>query len=373
LPEVNRATIHDSSPIKKAMKLPYYISLALLVPSLILSATAADPKPVLVDVRRIWNEAPHSAFPDLIRFREAWWSCFREADGHVGGDGRVRILRSDDGLTWTPAALVSETDVDLRDPKLSITPDGRLMIVAGGSIYLGTTQLKGRQPRVMFSADGVTWSEPEKVLQPDEWLWRVTWHEGRAYGVSYNAAQRATPAAREAAKSEGPVPAGPADWKLKLVTSTDGKNWDLVSHLDVPGNPNETTLRFLADGAMMAMVRREAGSKMGWIGVSQAPYRTWTWHETGHRFGGPNFIVLPDGSLVAGSRGYPAVPGQSSSTVLAAMDRTLFQPVLTLPSGGDNSYPGLVWHDGLLWVCYYSSHEGKSAIYLARVRWEQQR
>jgi hypothetical protein len=27
-----------------------------------------------------------------------------------------------------------------------------------------------------------------------------------------------------------------------------------------------------------------------------------------------------------------------------------------------------VWHEGLLWTSYYSSHEGKSAIYLAKVR-----
>ena len=41
---------------------------------------------------------------------------------------------------------------------------------------------------------------------------------------------------------------------------------------------------------------------------------------------------------------------------------------LKLPSGGDTSYAGLVWHDGLLWVSYYSSHEGKTSIYLAKVR-----
>jgi hypothetical protein len=45
-----------------------------------------------------------------------------------------------------------------------------------------------------------------------------------------------------------------------------------------------------------------------------------------------------------------------------------YEPVLTVPSGGDCSYPGLAWHDGLLWMSYYSSHEGKSSIYLARIR-----
>jgi hypothetical protein len=41
---------------------------------------------------------------------------------------------------------------------------------------------------------------------------------------------------------------------------------------------------------------------------------------------------------------------------------------LTLPSGGDTSYPGLVFYEGLLWVSYYSSHEGKTSIYLAKVK-----
>ena len=45
-----------------------------------------------------------------------------------------------------------------------------------------------------------------------------------------------------------------------------------------------------------------------------------------------------------------------------------YEPRLTLPSGGDTSYAGMVWHADLLWVSYYSSHEGKTSIYLARVK-----
>jgi hypothetical protein len=44
---------------------------------------------------------------------------------------------------------------------------------------------------------------------------------------------------------------------------------------------------------------------------------------------------------------------------------------VTLPSGGDTSYSAFGWHEGLLWVSYYSSHEGKTAIYLAKVRLPQ--
>ena len=132
--------------------------------SLLLIALAAvhtgqsAPSPSIVSVTRIWDGGAHNAFTDLIRWRDRWYCTFREGDAHVGGDGRIRVLVSADGETWTSAALVGETGIDLRDPKVSITPDNRLMIVAGGSVYEGKRYL-GRQPRVMFSTDGTTWTE----------------------------------------------------------------------------------------------------------------------------------------------------------------------------------------------------------------------
>ena len=96
---------------------------------------------------------------------------------------------------------------------------------------------------------------------------------------------------------------------------------------------------------MIALVRRERGNTFGWIGRSQAPYKEWTWKETLHRFGGPNFVRLPDGSWWGAGRSYPG----GAKTVLAKMTAGGdYKPVLTFPSGGDTSYPGLVWHDGLL-------------------------
>jgi hypothetical protein len=325
------------------------------------SAAAAEPE--IASVTKIWDQGKHNAFTDLIRRHDRWYCAFREADAHVGGDGQLRVLTSNDGSQWEPVALVSEKGIDLRDPKLSITPDDRLMIVAGGSVYDGKTLL-GRQPRVAFSKDGREWTAPQRVLTEGEWLWRVTWHGGRCYGVTYNAAMRATQEAKDAAAT-GNVPPGPAEWKLKLVASSDGVKYDLITHLDVPGHPNETTLRFLPDGELVALVRREGGNTFGWIGRSQAPYTEWTWKEMSHRLGGPNFIRLPDGNLWAAGRSYPG----GAKTVLARMTREGgYDPVLTFPSGGDTSYPGLVWHDGRLWMSYYSSHEGKSAIYIAQIK-----
>ena len=349
-------------------------------------APAEERKPVLIESKRIWDQARDNSFTDLTRFKGRWFCCFREGIQHAGDDGKIRVLQSDDGSEWTSAALIGEAGVDLRDPKFSIKPDGQLIIVAGGSIWREDSEtplLKTKQPRVMFSGDGIRWTPPTKILEEGQWLWRVDWHEGKAYGISYPYLRAAhpDPAVAEAAEANGPVPPGPYDWKPGLYSSSDGLNWELVTHIDVPGRPNEATVRIRPDGEMIAMVRRERGNYFGWIGASRPPYLEWTWHETEHRFGGPNFIVLPDNSLIAAGRSYR----QPFSTVIAEMDREHYEIALILPSGGtDTGYPGMVSHENELWISYYSAHEDadgqpppnrhtalRTAIYLARVRFEK--
>ncbi len=311
---------------------------AALAPLLSFGAAWAN-APQLVSVRRIWDAGEHNAFTDLIRFKEQWWCTFREAGGHGGGTiGKVRVIRSVDGETWESAALLDEDGIDLRDPKLSVMPDGRLMLLAGGSVYQGTEYLT-RAPRVAFSADGRNWTPPRKLLAEDHWLWRATWHKGRAYSLSKMA--------------EGRDPR-----RGFLYASADGIDWQWLDEWKIDG-VSETTIRFMPDDEAIALIRP------GWIGRSRPPYSDWSFHKMKLRLGGPNFIRLPDGSLWASARRY----GDSgATTVLARMAPNRYTPLLTLPSGGDTSYPGLVWHDGLLWMSYYSSHEGKTSIYLAKIR-----
>ena len=90
--------------------------------------------PVLVEAKRIWDKAPHNAFTDLLRFQDRWYCVFREGSAHVSPDGALRVITSSDGRKWDSKALVTSRTYDLRDAKLAVTPDGRLMLNGAGMI-----------------------------------------------------------------------------------------------------------------------------------------------------------------------------------------------------------------------------------------------
>lgn len=309
---------------------------------------AADLK--LLSVKKIWDAAGHNAFTDLTRFNNQWFCTFREAQGHVNGNGKIRVLTSTDGDNWKSAALLQEDGIDLRDPKLSITPDHRLMLTIGGSVYKDK-KLISRQPRVTFSKDGTTWDAPQLVMQKGDWLWRVTWHKGRAYGMDYHSVK------------------GKSNSVLTLVESANGLDFKPLKDFAITSNPNEATARFLSNDDCIILARREGNPKgspdnHAWIGIAHSPYNEWSWNDVGMSVGGPNFVVLPNGEMIASGR---MNPGKQAKTFVGHMTKTTVTPDLVLPSGGDCSYPGMVWHDNKLWLTYYSSHEGKTSIYLAKI------
>ena len=89
---------------------------------------------------------------------------------------------------------------------------------------------------------------------------------------------------------------------MSLHDSSDGVGYTKLCDLRVSAKPNEATIRFLGNGRARMIVRREAGDRQAWIGDSQPPYRSWTWKACGYSMGGPNFIVLPDGTAWAAGR-----------------------------------------------------------------------
>src|SRR5437660_902599 len=91
-------------------------------------AGAAPGDTELVEVRKIWDRAPHNAFTDLVRFKSRWFCVFREGTAHVSPDGALRVITSKDGKDWVSAALLTQPNADLRDAKITLTPDNQLML-----------------------------------------------------------------------------------------------------------------------------------------------------------------------------------------------------------------------------------------------------
>lgn len=303
---------------------------------------------LIISVDRIWDRAAHNAFTSLIDFNGTFYCAFRESDGHVSEiNGTIRVIASDDGQNWYSVAHLFERGVDLRDPQLSITPDNRIMLNIAGSIYTNG-KLEGMIPKLSFSdKEGKNFSVPEKIIIDDkvktglDWLWRSTWHQGKAYATIYQPSKEKS---------------------VHLIVSEDGLNYKYISTFDV-SKGNETTLRFTPDNKMIAVVRSQGN---GFIGHSDAPYKSWEWNELEYRLGGPDLMILKDGSMICATREYP--PDHNEKTILAKLELDgSFTKLLTFPSGGDCSYPGLVLRDNLLYMSYYSSHEEKTAIYLAKI------
>lgn len=303
---------------------------------------------------KIWDEAPHSAFTDIIRFKNAFYCTFREAQSHITGvtnPGKVRVIKSTDGINWSSIVLFELSEKDIRDPKLSITPDNRLMVFMDVETYAANgTTVSTRTPYVSFSASGDTFSDPEEtILEPaikasGNWIWRLTWHKGIAYGVDYL----------------GTAP-------LTVVKTTDGKNFQKVSRIITDGNPNEATIRFDNNDKMYVLIRREQLDKMGVLATSVPPYTTFEQKKLSIRLGGPNFIFLDDNTLCIATREF-TVAGAAIGTAVFTTDlQGNIKKKISLSSNGDTSYAGMLIYDGKLWVSYYSSHQGKAQIYITKI------
>jgi len=297
-----------------------------------------------VEVRKIWDSAPHNAFTDLARFNGQWFCVFREGKAHVSPDGAIRVLASSNGNAWNSAARLTSTNADLRDAKIVITPKNELMLTAAGALHRPAT--RNHQTFVWFSKDGTNWTAPAPIGDPDMWLWRVTWNEGAAYSVGYDTS---------------------GEFFVRLYGSSDGQTFKtLVPKLFEEGYPNESSIVFEPNKSALCLLRRDGDPATGKLGFAKPPYTAWEWKDVGVKIGGPHMLRLPDGRLVACVRLYDG----TVRTSLAWIDRTSgkLAEFQKLPSSGDSSYAGLVWHEGLLWVSYYSSHEGKTSIYLAKVK-----
>jgi hypothetical protein len=132
----------------------------------------------------------------------------------------------------------------------------------------------------------------------------------------------------------------------------------------VRGTPNESALYQPEPNSMHCITRAEGGSGSSWLGISSAPYTEWEWTDLSVMIHAPAVLQVGDRWIVAGrSRPddlppgtYPPDSGHHTSA-WEIRDRQAHH-LLTVPSGGDCSYPGLaIGPDGEVAMSYYSQHE----------------
>jgi hypothetical protein len=119
-------------------------------------------RPDIVVARRTPDR--NTYFPSIARLPDRQLVvAYYDSPGHVSPTGRIALVRSaDDGRTWTAPDVAFDTALDDRDPNLTVTRSGSVLL----SYFAGGSGVDGQPPGVFVarSDDGArTWSAPVRV------------------------------------------------------------------------------------------------------------------------------------------------------------------------------------------------------------------
>lgn len=292
-------------------------------------------------IRKLVADGRHNAFTALVKWKDQYWLGFRNGKAHDIRDGDIVVLRSADTESWTEAFRLNIL-ADDRDPEFLATP-ARLFLYVSAMAGAKLTSF------VTYSDDGATWSKPEPVYEPQFIFWKPLAHGERFYATAHKKAETA---------SSG------KEREVHLITSADGIHWEKVSTIRAGNWESETTLLFGPDERLYAFIRTKY-SVPGHIMESSPPYKEWAQRPAGVHLSGHSVYTFR-GVTYLFSRSMDA-SGKKTGTMIYTFADGALKPYCALPSGGDCSYPSAVEVGDEMLVSYYSSHEGTTNIYLARV------
>ncbi|WP_420935265.1 hypothetical protein ACOJR9_05010 [Alteromonas sp. A081] len=308
-------------------------------------------------ITQISAPAPHAAFTDLCAdpfdtSAPSLFCTYREADTHVSPNGKIIVVHINrNTLQPMHSVAIEISGTDLRDPKFSFDGE-RLIITAYAKTVLDDGSLSRRM--VSYSSDkGLSWSEPHHFGDDTWWIWNCDWFKKTAYGFAYN-----RKAEFISLYKGNPLQSMELYQKNVFGLEKSGK-----------GYPNESALLFDKRGNAFVFLRRDADTFSAQFGHSTPPYLNWEWHDLGIYIGGPAAVFLGEGKFLVSGR-HVDWETRSFSTRIWHFDVKLkkLTELITLPSGGDTSYPGLVLNDDILYVSYYSSHcDEEARVYLAKL------
>ena len=332
------------------------------------------PNPVLSDYRKAYRDTSgdpdwkHNAFTDLTFFDGQLYLTFRNGGGHAPPpppSGRVIVLRSVDGILWEREATLIVPNVDHQaDPKFLCAGD-HLFVYSptrnidnppGGHTTFGFERL-----------DNGEWSKPFECAPCV--FWRAKKWRDKYFVAAYAWTEK--------------------DIAVKLLSSEDGRNWNVVSNiLPYETSGNETDL-FIEDDKLVAYTRCGEGNNHEMIICTYIPEENrWDTVTTGRLIHAPCVFKVGERTMITGrycsqsdegfrdlrkdwnafNSGDDAETEKADPTRVEAyhhglrtgifvMDGTRPRLVMELLSAGDSSYPGVVEYGDEYLISDYSMHE----------------
>lgn len=287
-----------------------------------------------------YQDGKHNAFTDLCLYNNKLYLCFRNSNGHIPTNekdyGQIFIFESEDGKLWKRIYVINDDEYDLRDPKLVVDNENRLILYCGYSELL--------DDRLVFRGTkaGILNLKEEKVIlesiYKDFWLWRVTWHDNSAYSLAYN-----------------------RDENVCLLKSYDGFNWFRISSV-LLDNCNEADLYF-SDNIMNACIRTNFGKTL--IGTAESPYTCWKFDTISDIIHCPRFFV--DGlNIYLVGRTYRVGKKGEAVSLFQMNESVIIDTIWTSSFTPDCGYPGLVKFKNNLFLSYYMGGDSTN-IYLQKI------
>lgn len=302
-----------------------------------------------IKISTIWKQGHYSAFTSLVYHNNSFYCAFRDASAHRANIsdtlsfGKIYIIKSKDAINWKVSSIIEKDSCDLRDPNLSISPNGQMMLLYYCRSYYSVGELIRSSFVVFYNEDGYLLTSPTKISINDKsisenWLWKVKWHKGRAYGFAHTD-------------------------QLILLSSADGIHYDVLYKGDPFDEPSsEGCINFIGK-KMVATVRGK--EERGSYGVADFPYTKWTWERMNIGLGGPEFVFVPTvGKFLLGTRNYQEDLGKTS---LYWLKNGETEKIKTIDDLSDSSYPSFVQVGDTIYMSYYAGKNGESDIKLARI------
>lgn len=300
--------------------------------------------PSNIDYYKVWDNGAHNAFTDLTLFKDDFYLVFREASAHVSDDGIIKVLKSSDGINFSPVASFDDPNFDLRDPKIINIGDSVLYIQYG----MANRGKKLMRNGIVWSEDGDHWKEKSIYSDKDSWwLWSVCAMDKELLSIGYNYYKNDN---------------------NNLYLSKKRGEYKALAKINTPiFASGEGSLAANTDTVFCA-IRSAHSALSGFIGyATKKNLLDWKCAKLDPKLilGGPRLFFLPNGKLYLLTRSEQSAALQTS---LFLVNRETFELsyILTLPSEGDNGYGGIAFDDRNLFISYYSTFDKKTQVLVAR-------